>query len=161
MEREEINPPIIDHPKICHVSRSCMTSIILLSLFSTSILYLLYILLIVLKHANMHSLTSLLSRSRPSLLSKRRPPIRSLSTLPNLPLFQAIKNHNESNPAVIHSASTRSFTYGNLVADILQQKEKLAQTAGDGVRGERIAFLAENSYDYVGVYHILDCVGID
>ncbi|RJE20527.1 AMP-binding enzyme [Aspergillus sclerotialis] len=99
----------------------------------------------------MRTLTSLFSHSRPTLhLSyKRFPPIRSLSTLPNLPLFQAIKNHNESNPAVVHSASTRSFTYGNLVADILQQKEKLAQTAGDGVKGERIAFLAENSYDYV------------
>ena len=111
----------------------------------------------------MHRLTALLSRSRPTLgLSYRRiPPIRSLSTLPNLPLFQAIKNHNESNPAVIHSASTRSFTYGNLVADVLQQKEKLAQIAGDGVKGERIAFLAENSYDYVGVYHSLYCVDMD
>lgn len=77
-------------------------------------------------------------------------PARSLATLPDLPLFRAINRHNAADLAVVHSASTRSFTYGNLVADVLEQKEKLAQTAGDNVSGERIAFLAENSYDYVG-----------
>ncbi|PYI05647.1 AMP-binding enzyme [Aspergillus sclerotiicarbonarius CBS 121057] len=77
---------------------------------------------------------------------------RSLSSLPNLPLFRALQNHDPSNLAVVHSASARSFTYGNLVADVLQAKERLVESAGgkqDGLSGERVAFLAENSYDYV------------
>lgn len=78
---------------------------------------------------------------------------RSLSTLPNLPLFRALQNHDQSSLAVVHSASSRSFTYGNLVADVVRAKERLLECAGgqqDGLAGERVAFLAENSYDYVG-----------
>ncbi|PYH64131.1 acyl-CoA synthetase [Aspergillus vadensis CBS 113365] len=77
---------------------------------------------------------------------------RSISSLPNLPLFRALQDHDQSNLAVVHSASARSFTYGNLVADVLQAKDRLLQSAGggkDGLSGERVAFLAENSYDYV------------
>lgn len=84
---------------------------------------------------------------------------RSLSTLPNLPLFHALRNHRHDAPAVVHSASARSFTYGNLVADVLEAKEKLARTAGrSAVSGERVAFLAENSYDYVGTVLFASCV---
>ena len=101
-------------------------------------------------------LVSLLSRPSPALRLRALPrkqfvsPSRALATLPDLPLFRALNRHNATDLAVIHSASSRSFTYGNLVADVLEQKERLAQTAGDKVAGERIAFLAENSYDYVG-----------
>lgn len=106
-----------------------------------------------------HSLQTLLawgcrgptSRSRSLVASITR---RSISSsLPNLPLFRALQDHDQSNLAVVHSASARSFTYGNLVADVLQAKERLVQSAGggkDGLSGERVAFLAENSYDYVG-----------
>lgn len=74
------------------------------------------------------------------------------STLPNLPLFAALKDHNPSRTAIVHSASSRSFTYGNLVADVLQAKQDLLSKAGDkGLAGERIPFLIENSYDYVGI----------
>ncbi|RMJ25451.1 AMP-binding enzyme [Aspergillus sp. HF37] len=88
---------------------------------------------------------------------------RSLSTLPNLPLFHALRNHRQDTPAVVHSASARSFTYGNLVADVLEAKENLARTAGGrgAVSGERVAFLAENSYDYVvTLLSILACNAI-
>ncbi|GAB1211321.1 hypothetical protein ATERTT37_000434 [Aspergillus terreus] len=83
--------------------------------------------------------------------------IQPLSTLPDVPLFRALKDHDASRLAVVHSASSRSFTYGNLVADVLQAKERLLDAAGsrDGVSGERIAFLAENSYDYVGAVTML------
>ncbi|KAL4805295.1 hypothetical protein BDV18DRAFT_17779 [Aspergillus unguis] len=77
---------------------------------------------------------------------------RSLATLPNLPLFRALKEHNPASLAVTHNPSLRSFTYGNLVADVLQSQNQLYQTSEtsrNGLRGERIAFLAENSYDYV------------
>lgn len=101
-------------------------------------------------------LVSLVSRSSPALRIRAFPRkqfvscTRALATLPDLPLFRALDRHNATDLAVVHSASTRSFTYGNLVADVLEHKEKLAQTAGGMVAGERIAFLAENSYDYVG-----------
>ncbi|KAB8236462.1 acyl-CoA synthetase [Aspergillus alliaceus] len=77
---------------------------------------------------------------------------RTLATLPNLPIFRALKDHDQSSLAVVHSASSRSFTYGNLVADVIRAKERLHELVGDqrdGLAGERIAFLAENSYDYV------------
>ncbi|RDW87150.1 acyl-CoA synthetase [Aspergillus mulundensis] len=77
---------------------------------------------------------------------------RSLATLPNLPLFRALKNHDPASLAVVHNPSFRSFTYGNLVADVVQAQDRLLKSSGsgrDGLRGERVAFLAENSYDYV------------
>lgn len=83
---------------------------------------------------------------------------RSLSSLPNIPLFCALQNHDRSSLAVAHSASPRSFTYGNLVADVLRAQQQLRESAGgreNGLSGERIAFLAENSYDYVGTVFLL------
>lgn len=74
---------------------------------------------------------------------------RSLSSLPNLPLFRALRDHDPSHTAVVHSVSGRSFTYNNLVGDVLQTKEHLT-AKGNGIAGERVAFLAENGYDYVG-----------
>ncbi|KAL4907655.1 hypothetical protein BDW74DRAFT_189116 [Aspergillus multicolor] len=77
---------------------------------------------------------------------------RSLATLPNLPLFRALKNHDPASLAVAHNPSFRSFTYGNLVADVVQAQDQLLKSFGsrrDALRGERVAFLAENSYDYV------------
>ena len=74
------------------------------------------------------------------------------STLPNVPLFAALKDHNPSRTAIVHSASSRSFTYGNLVADVLRAKQELLAKAGDkGLAGERVPFLIENSYNYVGI----------
>lgn len=104
-------------------------------------------------------LFSLLARpsSRSRLFCQSRlalpPTIRLLSTLPNLRLFRALQNHDPSSLAVIHSASSRCFTYGNLMADVLRAKEDLEYKTGQkdrGLAGERVAFLAENSYDYVG-----------
>ncbi|KAL2864316.1 uncharacterized protein BJX67DRAFT_223022 [Aspergillus lucknowensis] len=83
---------------------------------------------------------------------------RSLGTLPNLPLFRALKTHDPASLAVVHNPSLRSFTYGNLVADVLAAQDRLLRktgsrrdgsTSGSRLSGERIAFLAENSYDYV------------
>ncbi|KAF3385317.1 Acyl-CoA synthetase family member 3 [Penicillium rolfsii] len=77
---------------------------------------------------------------------------RLFTQLPDTPIFRAIKDHDPASLAVVHSLSGRSFTYGNLSADVLRAKEdlqrKVAQTTGK-LSGERIAFIAENSYDYV------------
>lgn len=91
------------------------------------------------------------ARLAPAALSTRA---RLLATLPNIPIFRALTDHDPSTLAVSHSASARSFTYGNLVADVLRAKEdfeqKAAAKSNGQLAGERVAFLAENSYDYVG-----------
>ncbi|TVY19503.1 Acyl-CoA synthetase family member 3 [Lachnellula arida] len=72
------------------------------------------------------------------------------STLPRLPIFEAIASHDRGSPVVIHSQSGRRFTYGSLLRDVADAKEKLLEEAGGKtIEGERIAFLVENSYDYV------------
>ncbi|KAH6720902.1 hypothetical protein BKA61DRAFT_471314 [Leptodontidium sp. MPI-SDFR-AT-0119] len=72
------------------------------------------------------------------------------STLPRLPIFEAIANHDPQSTAVIHSVSGRRFQYGELLKDVAEGKDRLVNEAGgSSVEGQRIAFLVENSYDYV------------
>lgn len=73
-------------------------------------------------------------------------------SLPRLPLFEAISQHDPKSTAVVHCLSGRSFTYGELLPDIHRARERLYNAAGrSDIEGERIAFLVENSYDYVGM----------
>lgn len=73
------------------------------------------------------------------------------STLPKIPIFEAVASHNPKSTAIVHLLSGRSFTYGELLNDVAAAKDKLAQNAnGKAAQGERIAFLVENGYDYVG-----------
>lgn len=75
------------------------------------------------------------------------------STLPRLPIFEAIKGHDAQSIAVVHSLSGRTFTYGELVNDIAAAKDKLQRnTNGQSAEGQRISFLVENGYDYVGAF---------
>lgn len=77
--------------------------------------------------------------------------LRMATTLPKLPIFEAIESHDPYSKAVIHSASGRSFTYGELLKDVAEAKDRLHEAAGcSSIAGERIAFLVENGYDYVG-----------
>lgn len=77
------------------------------------------------------------------------------STLPRLPIFEAIKKHDGKSTAVIHGLSGRTFTYGELVNDVAAAKDKLQKNAnGKSTAGERISFLVENGYDYVGAHSI-------
>ncbi|KAH6853588.1 hypothetical protein B0I37DRAFT_359686 [Chaetomium sp. MPI-CAGE-AT-0009] len=95
----------------------------------------------------------------PAPLPPRLPPLRSLyrstglrmaSTLPRLPVFEAIARHDPDSTVVIHSNSGRQFRYGELLGDVCKVRNRLYETAGRGdMDGERIAFLVENSYDYV------------
>ncbi|KAE9962053.1 hypothetical protein BLS_000898 [Venturia inaequalis] len=71
------------------------------------------------------------------------------STLPKLPLFEAITRHDPKSTAVVHCPSGRSFTYGELLHDVADATEQLKEKAkGNSLPGERIAFLVENGYDY-------------
>lgn len=73
------------------------------------------------------------------------------STLPKLPVFEAIARHNPDSTVVIHSNSGRAFKYGELLGDVCKARDRIYEKAGKtDMQGERIAFLVENSYDYVG-----------
>lgn len=68
-------------------------------------------------------------------------------------LFEAIQKHDSDSISVVHSLSGRTFQYGSLLNDVAAAKERLLQQTGrdeKSIVGERVAFLAENSYDYVG-----------
>jgi len=76
---------------------------------------------------------------------------RMASTLPRLPIFEAITSHDPKSTAIVHHPSGRSFTYGELVHDVADATEELRIKAGRReLFGERITFLVENGYDYVG-----------
>ena len=76
---------------------------------------------------------------------------RMTATLPSLPLFEAIASHDPHSTVVIHSASGRRFTYGELLKDVADAKDRLHKEApSTNINGQRIAFLVENGYDYVG-----------
>ncbi|KAL1893111.1 hypothetical protein Cpir12675_004257 [Ceratocystis pirilliformis] len=71
-------------------------------------------------------------------------------TLPRLPLLEAIASHDPHSTVVVHSVSGRTFKYGELLGDVLRTRSKLLEATGKSdLTGERIAFLVENSYDYV------------
>lgn len=74
-----------------------------------------------------------------------------VSTLPRLPVFEAIARHDPDSTVVVHSGSGRRFRYGELLGDVCKTRDRLCHAAGrSDLDGERIAFLVENSYDYVG-----------
>lgn len=107
---------------------------------------------------------------RPTLLSSlsslstyRQPTVKALhisarfaapmATLQRSAIFEAIQKHDPKNTAVIHSISGRRFQYGSLLHDVAAAKDHLLQATGkkeEGIAGERVAFLIENGYDYVG-----------
>ena len=79
---------------------------------------------------------------------------RMASTLPKLPIFEAIAGHDPQATAIIHSESRKSFSYGQLLHDVSKSTEHLGlQYAEKPIKGQRISFLVENSYDYVGAHN--------
>lgn len=70
--------------------------------------------------------------------------------------LEAITTHNPSSTAVVNHESGTAFSYGTLLSDVARAKERLLQTAERAsIGGERVAFLVENGYNYVGTKHIL------
>ncbi|KAI1392664.1 acetyl-CoA synthetase-like protein [Hypoxylon trugodes] len=77
----------------------------------------------------------------------------STLTLPKLPIFEAIASHNPQSTAIVHCLSRRTFKYGELLPDVSRARDRILEAAGKSdIRGERVAFLIENSYDYVVTY---------
>ncbi|KAI5864871.1 acetyl-CoA synthetase-like protein [Durotheca rogersii] len=74
----------------------------------------------------------------------------STLTLPKLPIFDAIASHNPQSTAVVHCLSRRTFKYGEILPDVSRVRDRILAAAGKSdIRGARVAFLVENSYDYV------------
>ena len=91
------------------------------------------------------------------------PSYRMASTLPKLPVFEAIARHDPDSTVVIHSNSGRTFKYGELLGDVCRTRNRIYEKAGKtDIQGERIAFLVENSYDYVGKlsHHRTSCCSV-
>ncbi|TQV96386.1 hypothetical protein V2A60_003203 [Cordyceps javanica] len=87
-------------------------------------------------------------------------PIRMLSTtttssttLPRLPILEAVAAHDPKSTVVVHSLSGRRFTYGELLGHVARARQRLRDAVdGKPLIGERVAFLIENSYDYVVMF---------
>lgn len=72
-------------------------------------------------------------------------------TLPQLPIFEALSSYNPRSTAIVHSESGDEFTYGGLLSDTAKLRRKLLEKAKvDDLQEQRIAFLVENGYNYVG-----------
>lgn len=73
------------------------------------------------------------------------------STLPQNAFFNALVNHDAQTIAVVEKASDRKFTFGRLVRDVTLGRAWLDRTMGNmHLNSECVAFMAENSYEYVG-----------
>nr|POF24737.1 acyl-coa synthetase family member 3, mitochondrial [Quercus suber] len=75
-----------------------------------------------------------------------------MASLQRTAFFDAIQTHDPKTDVVVHSLSGRSFQYGSLLQDVALTKQRLLHATGkdeQSIEGERIAFLIENSYDYV------------
>jgi acyl-CoA synthetase (AMP-forming)/AMP-acid ligase II len=77
---------------------------------------------------------------------------RTMATsLPRLPILEAVAAHDPTSTAVVHAPSGRRFTYGELLGDVGRARDRLREAReGKDLDGERVAFLVENSYDYIG-----------
>jgi len=70
--------------------------------------------------------------------------------------LEAIEKHDPSSTAVVNNDSGTAFSYGTLLRDVACAKERLLQIPGRAsIAGERVAFLVENGYNYVGMECIL------
>jgi hypothetical protein len=77
----------------------------------------------------------------------------AMAALQRSAFFEAMRQHDPSSTAVVNNDSGVAFSYGSLLRDVSRAKERLLQETGKdekGIAGERIAFMVENGYDYVG-----------
>lgn len=75
------------------------------------------------------------------------------TSLPRLPIFEAVAAHDPASTVVVHAPSGRRFTYGELLGDVGRARDRLREARGGrDMDGERVAFLVENSYDYIGEF---------
>jgi hypothetical protein len=67
------------------------------------------------------------------------------------PLLKALYEQDASSIAIIDQSSGAAFSYGLLIHDITRARYGLLKSVGDKpLAGERIGFIVENGYGYVG-----------
>jgi len=75
--------------------------------------------------------------------------------LPRKPIFGEISKHDPTSVAIIQSDDGKTFTYGDLLKDVAASKQSMLESSKlKSLEGERVAFLVENGYDYVGRHTI-------
>jgi malonyl-CoA/methylmalonyl-CoA synthetase len=73
-------------------------------------------------------------------------------TLQRSAFIEAIQKHDQSSIAVVENDSGESFSYHTLLDSVARAKELLLSKVGkDDVSGERIAFMVESGFQYVGM----------
>ena len=71
--------------------------------------------------------------------------------MPRKPIFGEISKHDPNSVAVIQSDDGKTFTYGDLLKDVAASKQSMLESSKlKTLESERVAFLVENGYDYVG-----------
>jgi len=71
--------------------------------------------------------------------------------LPRSVFFEALRHHDKASTAIIDSASGESINFASLLQDISRFKHQLLQELDKvDISGERVVFIVENSYNYVG-----------
>jgi len=80
-------------------------------------------------------------------------PSRDLATaLQRSSFIEAIQKHDLSSLAILENDSGASFSYGTLLNSIAHAKDELLCKADRAdISGERIAFMVESGYEYVGM----------
>lgn len=74
-------------------------------------------------------------------------------TLQRSAFLEAIRKHEPSSVAVVENDSGASFSYRSLLHAVARAKQQLLLQTGRSdatISGERIAFMVENGFDYVG-----------
>lgn len=68
-------------------------------------------------------------------------------------ILKAIRGQDPSSTAVVNNLSGASFTYGSLLQDIAQARLGFLKAINGNfdIAGERIAFLVESGYSFVGM----------
>jgi malonyl-CoA/methylmalonyl-CoA synthetase len=66
-------------------------------------------------------------------------------------LFEALRGHDQGSAAIADTAAGKHFTYASLMRDVSNFKRQLLRELGrNDISGERVAFIVENGYNYVG-----------
>ena len=69
--------------------------------------------------------------------------------------FEALRKHESSSTAIVNHGCDATYEYDQLLRDVAGTKDQLIQMklgSGSSIAGQRIAFLVENGYDYVGTH---------
>ena len=114
------------------------------------------------KYFNLPSSRILFAGTRSLVIPHSFAPIRHFrmvsTTLPRKPIFAEIAKHDPNSIAIVQSEDGKIFTYGQLLKDVAASKQSMLDVSkAQKLDGERVAFMVENGYDYVGRHSHNEC----